>query len=242
MSVDLLLAIETASLWGSVALARDGAVIAARDLSADRRHTTELIPTIRDLLADQGCRLMDVGVLAYSTGPGSFTGLRVAATVARMAQSAVGCEVVAVPTLEVIARNALGHPNRPQRVIAILDAKRGQVFGAAFERTAADDLRTLAPAEIREPEAWLAGVQRPFAILGEGVKYHEQACQASGGDVLAAEYWRPRAAHTAAVGQRLAAERRFCKPHEIIPNYLRPPACEEVYEERRAAARARRGE
>lgn len=242
MADELLLAIETSGRIGSVGLARGAELLGLRRLSADRRHTSELLPTIRDLLRDNRRRLADLDLFAYSCGPGSFTGLRVAATVGRMVQSAVQCRVVAVPTLEVIARNTLSHPDRPGRVVALLDAKRGQVYGAVYARVSDDELRSVVEAGLYQPAALFQTVERPFCVVGAGVTQHEQACRASGGVVLDETYWPPSAEHVLAIGRRLAAAGRFCKPDEIVPLYLRPPECEEVYEQRRAAARQRRGE
>lgn len=241
-----LLAVETSDARGGVALARGGDVAAARPLSADRRYTSELFPVIRDLLAEAGLRPANLDIFCYSSGPGSFTGLRIAATVGRMLQSAVGCRVVAVPTLEVIARNVLVHPARPARVAAILDAKRGQVYGAAFERQsgadAPDDFKTIIPAGLYDAGPWLADLEKPFWILGAGVALHADACAASGGQVLEEAYWTPTAEQVVAIGARLAAAGKFCKPEEITPLYLRRPEAEEVYEQRRIEARRRRGE
>ena len=200
------------------------------------------MPTIRDLLRENGRRLADVDVFAYSSGPGSFTGLRVAATVGRMMQSAVGCRVVATPTLEVIARNTLAHPSAPACVVALLDAKRGQVYAAVYERRGDDDLRPLVPAHLCEPGALLESVAAPFCIVGAGAAVHAEACTASVGEVLNESYWPPSAEQVLAIGRRMAAAGHVCKPEEILPLYIRPPACEEVYEQRRAEARRRRGE
>ena len=186
--------------------------------------------------------MADVDIFAYSCGPGSFTGLRVAATVARMMQSAVGCRVVAVPTLEVIARNALHHPDRTTRILALLDARREQVYAAVFERVDDDTLRCVTEADVHEPAALLNTIDPPFWIVGEGVRAYEEACAASEGKVLDRSYWPPSVEQVLAIAQRMAAEGRFCRPEEIVPLYLRPPACEEVYEQRRAEARRRRGE
>jgi tRNA threonylcarbamoyladenosine biosynthesis protein TsaB len=239
---EIMLALETSGRRGSVAVARDGELAAFRWLSAERTHTSELMPTVQALLGEVGGRAADIEVYAYSHGPGSFTGLRIGATVGRVLQSAIGCRVVAVPTLEVIARSALSHPDRPGRLVAILDAKRGQVYGAAFERVSDSELRTVVEPGIYGPAAWLAGMERPFAILGEGVAIHRAACEASGGHILTEQYWPPSAEHVVSVGTRMAREGRFCRPEDIVPLYLRPPECEEVYETRRAAARRRRGE
>ncbi len=242
MADELLLAIETSSRTGSVALAGGQRLLGRRRLSENRPHTSALLPAIDDLLRENGRRLAEVDIFAYSCGPGSFTGLRVAATVGRMMQSAVGCRVVAVPTLEVIARNTLAHPDRPKRVAALLDAKRGQVYGAVYERVAGDELRPLVSARLCEPATLLDSLELPFSIIGEGVRQHADACVASAGRVLDEAYWPPSAEHVLAIGRRLAAAGQVCKPEEIVPLYIRPPECEEVYEQRRAAARRKRGE
>jgi len=242
MTDELLLAIETSGQVGSVALAWGERLLGLRRLSEDRPHTAELLPAIDDLLRENGRRLAEVGVFAYSCGPGSFTGLRVAATVGRMMQSAVGCRVVAVPTLEAIARNALADPDRPNRIVALLDAKRGQVYAAVYERIADDELRSLVAARLCEPATLLKSVKPPFCMVGEGVRQHAEACAASRGLILDEAYWPPSAEHVLTIGRRLAAAGRVCKPEEIVPLYIRPPECEEVYEQRRAAARRKRGE
>jgi tRNA threonylcarbamoyladenosine biosynthesis protein TsaB len=250
MNADLFLAIETSGRLGSVALARGDHLLAARQLSADRRHTAELLPTIAELLAEHRHRLADVDVFAYSCGPGSFTGLRVAATVGRMIQSAIDCRVVAVPTLEVITRSTLSHPDRPSRVVALLDAKRNEVYAAVFERTETEqsqrgsgvELRPVVAAGVYAPDALLANVESPFWIVGEGIARHRDAVEASGGRILDDSYWAPSAEHVLAIAGQTAVAGRFCRPEEIVPLYLRPPECEEVYEQRRTEARERRGE
>ncbi len=215
---------------------------ASRTLTAERKHTGELLPALRDLLAEAGCRPRDVGCVCFSQGPGSFTGLRVAATVARMWQSAVGCRVIAVPSLEVIARNALSCLHHPARLAVILDARRGKLFGALFERDRDGELRTLADAALHEAAPWLAALEKPCWVLGEGVVKHAQTVAVAGLEALPEETWLPDARQVLAIGRRLAAAGRFCTPAQIVPAYLRPPECEEVYEQRRAAARQRRGE
>jgi len=241
MTDDLLLAIETSQLQGSVALARGPHLLAARELSADRRHAAELMPTIDQILRAAGRHVRDVSVFAYSCGPGSFTGLRVAATIGRMLQSATTCRVVAVPTLEVIAQHALTLAEPPNRLGVMVDARRGQIFGGIFERRNSE-WETFVPAGLFEPAGWLASIEKPFHVTGDGLKQHAEAVAAAGGSALTPEFWPARAEHLATVGWRLALAGRFCQPEEIVPHYIRRPECEEVYEQRRAEARQRRGE
>lgn len=241
MADDLLLAVETSQRPGSVALVEGQRCWGAREVARAHRHASGLLPVIADLLAEAGRRLADVRVFAYSCGPGSFTGLRVAATVGRMLQSVTGCGVVAVPTLEVIARNALTHAERPTPLAVILDARGGRIFGQVFERRG-DALHALAPAGLFEPASWLRELPKPFWALGMGVGPLVERIRAAGGHVLEEGCWSARAEQVAAIGRRLAAEGAFCRPEEIVPHYLRRPECEEVYEQRRAEARRRRGE
>jgi tRNA threonylcarbamoyladenosine biosynthesis protein TsaB len=242
MADELLLAIETSGPRGSVGLAGGGKTLRVRRLATDRRHAAELLPAIRELLDEHGRRLAEVDVFAYSCGPGSFTGLRLAATVGQMVQSAVGCRVVAVPTLEVIASNALRHPDRPARIVALLDARRGQVYAAAFERVDDETLRCTMEASLHAPVALLETVAPPFCIVGAGVRACVTACASSVGDVLDESYWPPAVEQVLAIARVMASAGRVCRPEEIVPLYIRPPACEEVYEQRRAEARRRRGE
>lgn len=238
----LILAIETSTRRGSVALGVQNGPLGFRELTGKQPHTAEMFPAIQELLRDAGRPAADIGVFCYSSGPGSFTGLRVAATVGRMLQSAVGCEVVAVSTLEVIARNLLSHPDKPERVAAILDARREQVYGALFDRSDEEDLTRIDGPAVFHPHPWLAGLLPPFWIVGDGIRIHADACQASGGRVADEACWPPSAREVLTIGARLHQSGNVCRPEEIVPLYLRPPACEEVYEQRRAEARRRRGE
>lgn len=242
MPDDLFLAIETSSPCGSVALGDAGGVIGARVLVAERRHTGELLPAIRDLLRHAGRTPRDVTVLCFSQGPGSFTGLRVAATIARMWQSAVGCRVVGVPSLAVIAANAWGQPRPPARVAVILDARQGRIFGAVYERDAGGAVRECGATGLYEAARWLPQVPRPCAVLGDGVAVWRQNLAEIGLDPLPEETWGPDARRVLAIGRAMATAGRFLPPEEIVPAYHRRPECEEVYEQRRAAARERRGE
>ena len=237
-----VIAIETSSRRGSVAVAEDGARVRQIELSADRRHTSQLLPAIRTLCGQMGWGVGEITAVYFSRGPGSFTGLRVAATLARMLHWSLGCEVVAVPSLEVIALNATSCEDRPARIAVVLDAKRGQVFGALFEQGGGGRLRTVDQAALRDPAEWFAAIERPFCVMGDGVAVQRQTCAASGARVLDESRWMPTAANVAAIGDRMLDDGMVCRSEEIVPVYIRRPEAEEVYEKNRADARRRRGE
>ncbi|MEW6253521.1 MAG: tRNA (adenosine(37)-N6)-threonylcarbamoyltransferase complex dimerization subunit type 1 TsaB [Planctomycetota bacterium] len=245
MTQPLVLALETSSLRGSIALGRGGVPLAERVLSHERRHAAELLPGIAELLVGAGQRPGDVGVVAFSQGPGSFTGLRIAATIARLWRAAGGCAVVGVPSLEVIAHNALPWLREPRCCAVMLDARRAQVFSALFELRSdvpgGDGLHELSPAALRDPDPWIRELPPGCVVLGDAVPQHRAALQTAGASIMPAETWPPQARGVLARAQPRIEAGAFCQPADIVPLYLRPPECEEVYEQRRAAAKARRG-
>ncbi len=148
---DLLLAIETSGRLGSVALGRGGGLLEERPFSVALSHARELLPTIRELCRDHAAAPAQITCVCVSAGPGSFTGLRVGVTCARMLALATGAATVAVPTLDVIAQNALRAARPPRHVAVLLDAKRKRVFAAAFrlDGAGAGDSGASAPGEVQ---------------------------------------------------------------------------------------------
>lgn len=107
-----LLALETAGLAGSVALAEGGRPIIARTLAEGQRSAQSLAPGIRQVLAEAGWQPADLALVAVVVGPGSFTGLRVGVTTAKTLAYALGIEVLGLNCLEVIAHQAHDNPTR----------------------------------------------------------------------------------------------------------------------------------
>ena len=133
----LILAVETASRTGSVAIALGEKMLAEATFSAPLRHSAEIFPAIQDLLARFSRKTQQIQHIYISIGPGSFTGLRIATTLAKtmhLANPPQRTKIVPVDTLDVIAANAADCEQPPERIAAILDAKRNQFFVAAYSR------------------------------------------------------------------------------------------------------------
>lgn len=147
--IDLIAAIETSSRVGSVAIALGDKMVAETAFSAPLKHSAELFPAMCDLLDRCGREPGQIEHVYISGGPGSFTGLRIAAAFAKTMHLANGARIVSVDTLDVIASNvikiadegdcSLANPGlgemAPERVAVIVDAERGQFFIAAYERS-----------------------------------------------------------------------------------------------------------
>lgn len=237
MTPRVVLALETSGRCAAVAVGVDGVVAARGALRADEPTTALLVPLIQRACGEAGRSLRDVEAVYYSCGPGSFSGLRLGATVARMLHWAVGCRVAAVSTLEAIARGA---SDAAARVAALLDAKQGRAYAGLYAREADGATRELLSPAVVEPASWLSAIERPFVIAGGGVAAHRAACEASGGEIAGPERWQPDVGHVLALGERAGAAGRFCEAGDITPVYIRPPEAEVAYEANRAAARARR--
>jgi len=125
------LAIETSGRVGSVALVRDGVVLAEPTFEHGLKHAAGILPMIDKLCRDHGVGPGDLAELYLSIGPGSFTGLRIGVTLAKTMTLTTAVKIVAVPTVQALAANA---PADARDIIIVLDAKRDQIFTAAFER------------------------------------------------------------------------------------------------------------
>jgi tRNA threonylcarbamoyladenosine biosynthesis protein TsaB len=225
------LAIETSGRIGSVALGIGGRVVDARPFSTTLRHAVELLPTVDSICREHGIRPGAIGELYVSGGPGSFTGLRIGITFARGLALAQGTRVVRVPTLEVIAQNALGLADAPSTLVVILDAKRGRVFAAPFGRSVEGYVATQDPAE-HDPAILFAMLPDDCAALGEGIAYHREAVDRFRLRVLPDELNRARAEVVHDLGFRRARANEFDDARGLIPIYVRRPEAEEVWERR----------
>lgn len=101
-----ILAIETTGVSGSVALADDGRVILARALRPETRSAESLIPAIRSVCAEANWSVREPELIAVAVGPGSFTGLRVGVTCAKILAWGIKAKIVGVDTLEALAFQA----------------------------------------------------------------------------------------------------------------------------------------
>lgn len=138
----LILAVETSSRIGSVAIAIGDRILAETAFSGPMRHSAELFPAIHNLLDRFSRKPREIEHIYISVGPGSFTGLRIAVTTAKamhLANPQRRTKIVAVDTLDVIAANADDYTDEKNteldKIAAVLDAKRGQFFIALYQRS-----------------------------------------------------------------------------------------------------------
>ena len=162
-----LLAFDTSTDHLSVAVQRgaDGARFAHTGAGGAQSSAT-LIPTVQALLAQAGLQLRDLHAIVFGRGPGSFTGLRTACSVAQGLAWGAGVPVLPVDTLLAVAeaaRQSLGTSPAALRVLALLDARMGEVYAAGYAWAPATGWQTLAEAAVLPPEA--VAVPPPSTLL-----------------------------------------------------------------------------
>jgi tRNA threonylcarbamoyl adenosine modification protein YeaZ len=127
----VVLALDTCTEQGSVAVGRDGRLLEARALPAGWRSTTLHLEIAR-LLQQQGLATKDIDGYGVTSGPGSFTGVRLGMSAVKGLAEVHRKPIVPVSTLETVASAAVLSFPRPQLLAPLLDARRGQVFGGVY--------------------------------------------------------------------------------------------------------------
>ena len=227
-------------MCGTLALRRDGKLLEERELEQSRRrHAQTLISEVHELLQAHELPSSDVGVIAVSHGPGSFTGLRVGIVFAKTFAYATGCSIVAVDTLQVVAEAVAGDEfSEITRVHVVSDAQREQLFVSDFRRTPGACWEAAGPIDIVDYEAWQSHsaelASTSFAVTGPGLEKIADDLPKSIRR-LSENLWTPRAANVAAIGERLAAKGHFAGAFELEPFYLRKSSAEEKREAKLAA-------
>ncbi len=220
------LAIETSCTMGSVALGCEGRLLAEHAFTGPRKHAVEFLAAVDTLCRGNGVEPQQIKEVYVSYGPGSFTGLRMGVTAARTIAFAQEALLVPVPTLEVIAQNALSLPHAPEWVAVILDAKRKRVYAAAFARHEGRFVSRSEPAEV-DPAAFLAQQPEGTVVLGEGAAAYRQIVDASGLQRAPEELHTPRAGVVYRLGHQLARGGKAVARQDLVPLYIRPPEAEE---------------
>jgi tRNA threonylcarbamoyladenosine biosynthesis protein TsaB len=172
----LMLAIETATEVVGGALVSDDGPVASFHLARGRRHAETLAPGIAFLLHQAAVTVDDLTAIAVDVGPGLFTGMRVGLATAKAMAHALELPIVPVTSLEALAAAVTRQSStRPERIVAVLDARRGEVFWASFRSDEAGHLILHTPAAAATPVDLLAElllVDEPVLIVGDGGERH----------------------------------------------------------------------
>lgn len=229
------LAIETSGRVGSFAFGDGGGVIETVVLppqtgGAGSGGSSELMAQLEALCGRRGVRPAQIGAVYLSIGPGSFTGLRIGVTIAKMLAKTLAAKVVAVPTLDVLAQNA---PPGDHHVAACLNLKKETVYCGVFGWREGR-WRGIVQPKLRTMEELLAIAPRPVVIVGDPLPAIPAAAQ--GVAVLPVEMARARAEVLFELGREDASAGRYVDVVRLTPLYVRPPEAVELWDKRHGPA------
>ncbi|MBN1297616.1 tRNA (adenosine(37)-N6)-threonylcarbamoyltransferase complex dimerization subunit type 1 TsaB [bacterium] len=164
----VILAVETSGVRGGVALSVDGRLRQVIRFDRDSPASMQLIPAIDTILARDNRSLNSVDEFAVSIGPGSFTGLRVGLTAVKTLAYFCRKPVKKIPTLMALAV-AAGPSDKP--IVAMLDARKGEVYGAIFR--VGDSIERLTPDRVVSVETLLAYTPlQPLHLTGDALRVY----------------------------------------------------------------------
>lgn len=172
MTAGPVLAFDASTTRSTVAVVREGLVVATAEARGRDPREERLLPLILSVCAEAGVTLGDVGTIAVGAGPGSFTGLRVAAATAKGIAAATGALLVPVSSLVLIVAG-LPEPPPCGRYLATLDALRGERYVALVGVDATGIGLASAGASRRIPESLLGSVAEEMGavIIGPGTAW-----------------------------------------------------------------------
>lgn len=176
-----ILAIDTSTKMGSIAITSDDQLLAQVQLNVEVTHTERLLPAIDALMQQIGWDLSQIHGLAVAIGPGSFTGLRVGLATVKGFATARHLPVVGISSLLALAHNGL-LSHRP--VVAILDAKRKEVYSAAYQFENGMLQNEILSEEVIQPGLLAAKLKKigPCWLLGDGALVYQELFQKTLGE------------------------------------------------------------
>lgn len=218
-----ILALETTERLATVAAVEDNRLLTCHETGSKLRSAQSLAPSIRETLHAVQWQPEDVDLVAVTIGPGSFTGLRVGVTTAKVFAYAVGAEVLGIDTLEAIAAAT---PPDVERFWTAVDAQRGQWVVRQFARSAGEWPQPLGPSSLVDAEPWLAALPAGDLLLGPVLR---KALDRLPDHIrtLGAELWPPTAQQVGLLAARDYAAGRRDDLWTLTPRYSRPSAAEE---------------
>jgi len=214
-----------------------GDVLLERSEIAPRRHAELILPMIEDLLSEAGVSRRQIDGIAVGRGPGAFTGVRLAISVAQGLALGLDVPVVSVSSLAALAQETTGQSGSP--ILSVIDARMGEVYAGVFRR-AANGLvelvgtETVGPASQWTPPAEFTRWTGKWRVVGSGWDAYRDALssQLPGAPIFAEGTHYPQARAIARLAAPQFANGLGVAPEFALPVYLRDKVALTLEEQR----------
>jgi len=220
-SSPVILALETATTCGSLALVAERRCLAEYSLNTTLAHSKNLLTGINRLLEQTGTGWPQIGAVAVSLGPGSFTGLRVALATAKGLCLAADKPLLGVSSLYGLAGQ---FPFSPLPVCPVIDARKKEIYTALYRSLPGGDLEELLPPMAIRPESLPDLLDGPTILTGDALAPYGPLFKKILGDqalLAPPEIFFARAATIGLAAWRLFRAGEFIDPAGAVPLYVR---------------------
>ncbi len=218
-----IVAIETSTRQGSIALLDQNGLVNEMRLAVDQRTAQSLSPAMAESLQRAGWSPRSVDLVAVTNGPGSFTGLRIAVTAAKVFAYATGARLIALDTLRVLVEQL---PESATEACAVMDAQRRQLFCARYCRAEDGHWEAIEQNRILDREA-LAGSLSAAVVLTGPVLNRLECTSLDRQPRADRECWEPRASTVGLLASQAYETSQSDDPFKLQPRYYRPSYAEE---------------
>ena len=222
-----ILSFDTSNQPLTVAVVEDRTILTEQLINVKRNHSLQLMPAIEEALRQANTKLEEIDRIAVASGPGSYTGLRIAVTIAKSLAWAHKIELVGISSLKVLAANSLSTSNH--YIVPIIDARRQNIYTGLYQRDAAEKIVEVSAdvhLESSEYAKQLLELEGTFELIGLDAPNFYETFKAVLGDrvILAHPTQNPPRASALAF---LAQDDTVVPAHDLVPSYLKLAEAEE---------------
>jgi len=161
----IVLGIETSSTCGSVAVVEDRKVLGELFFNTGRKHSTKIVPSITNLLSTVGLDKADLEGIAVTSGPGSYTSLRIGISIAKGLAYSFDIPLIGISTLQCVAFNSIISPHL---ICSLIDARKGELYSALF-RYNTGELERISEDQIVSIDYLCQAIDEKTVLIGDGL-------------------------------------------------------------------------
>lgn len=218
-----VLAIESASIAASCAVSEDGSLLGEYTLNHKKTHSEKLMPLIEELLNKLNIKIQDIDVIAISEGPGSYTGLRIGAAIAKSLAFAVDIPIANIPTTKSLAANVF---DVSKLIVPVMDAKAGRIYTGVYRWNEGkiSTVKEQYPCNIVDMLEMMNEYEEPIIFNGDGAVNYRDIIEKK---LRQRAYFAPErynflnASTLASIGYDMALIGEFVQASDFRPQYLR---------------------
>lgn len=235
----LVLGLETATPWGSLALIDDEETVFEITLNAGKGGGEYLLSMLDKLLSRSARQIGDIGLIAVGIGPGSYTGIRVGLAAAKGLAEGLNIPARGINTLRIMAENAR---YSSEWVAPVIDARRGEVYAALYQSAGGELLEIESPMVVPVGSFAIRLAGLPGVLIsGNGSRVYREAWMVHSNLQIGPPDWdRPHAAAAARIGRREFDPEQPGDLMQLSPSYLRRVEAETRWEEGQCNSKSNR--